>query len=539
MAKEKKSKKTNNNGDTNQQNPETEERTRLKTLAYTNKIISETPAKPLSSLTPSKTIIKHHGKDIIKKSQRKSRYLFSFSGLLAPISGGKIGELTDLRSKNPILYLEFPKGVDDGMTTMRLIFGCQFEMSFFSIGRMKLFGTIVYPKNRYLTLQFSKGGRNVICEDCFDNMIVFSEGYWVGNKEENPDEARLDIPEELYEAKQSEFDFQGGAGATVMQNKTVRKAVPKSVTEESPSDSAPDDMETESPERQVNPKDIEYTTPVRHSERTAGKRFKFNEASSGDDSPDSISDTSAKSTDEAADILSIDQNLGISETAVMVHSSEVIQLSTVQMPPPSMLSSGEKKASRGGLVQATISTLFKKVEEKNTAEDAVKIDPTSKKIAQPSSSKSKDKSLTKKLVSEAAELPILENISQVRKEGTRTTRKKGKSEADEGEDDIEEISSSSEGRRPKAHHQHNPLPQIRYYHRHGDTTKTCHYLLHMTPTIAPASRQHPQTTIPGAIILQPKMANAQGVRGDFGSGGVFLWLESGGFERKRLSTAGV
>lgn len=36
---------------------------------------------------------------------------------------------------------------------------------------MKLFGTIVYPKNRYLTLQFSKSGKNVICEDYFDNMV--------------------------------------------------------------------------------------------------------------------------------------------------------------------------------------------------------------------------------------------------------------------------------------------------------------------------------------------------------------------------------
>lgn len=36
---------------------------------------------------------------------------------------------------------------------------------------MKLFGTILYPKNRYLTLQFSRGGKNVMCEDYFDNMV--------------------------------------------------------------------------------------------------------------------------------------------------------------------------------------------------------------------------------------------------------------------------------------------------------------------------------------------------------------------------------
>lgn len=36
---------------------------------------------------------------------------------------------------------------------------------------MKLFGTLVFPKNRYLTMQFPKGGKSVMCEDYFDNMV--------------------------------------------------------------------------------------------------------------------------------------------------------------------------------------------------------------------------------------------------------------------------------------------------------------------------------------------------------------------------------
>ncbi|GAB4842742.1 DNA-binding protein rhl1 [Ancistrocladus abbreviatus] len=109
-------------------NPEAEERNRLKKLAHSKNLLSETPTKSFMPLISSRTVLKHHGKDILKKSQRKNRYLFSLSGFLAPISGGKIGELTNLGSKNPILYLDFPQG------------------------RMKLFGTIVYPENRYLTL---------------------------------------------------------------------------------------------------------------------------------------------------------------------------------------------------------------------------------------------------------------------------------------------------------------------------------------------------------------------------------------------------
>lgn len=106
MAREKKKAE---NQDEEEANPELEERKKLKKLAYSNNILSQTPAKVFTPLTPSKTVIKHHGTDILKKSQRKNRYLFSFSGLFAPISGGKIGELTHLGSKNPILYLDFPQ----------------------------------------------------------------------------------------------------------------------------------------------------------------------------------------------------------------------------------------------------------------------------------------------------------------------------------------------------------------------------------------------------------------------------------------------
>lgn len=94
--------------DAEQPNPEVKERKRLKTLAFSS-IVSDTPAKPSSPLNPSKAFIKHHGSDIFKKSQRKNRFLFSFPGLLAPISGGKLGELQDLSTKNPILYLDFPQ----------------------------------------------------------------------------------------------------------------------------------------------------------------------------------------------------------------------------------------------------------------------------------------------------------------------------------------------------------------------------------------------------------------------------------------------
>ncbi|BBH04245.1 root hair initiation protein root hairless 1 [Prunus dulcis] len=213
-------------------NPEVTQRKRLKALAFCNNLLSEVPAKTHEPLTPSNTVVKHHGKDILKKSQRKNRFLFSFPGLLAPIGGGKIGELKDLGTKNPVLYLDFPQG------------------------RMKLFGTIVFPKNRYLTMQFPRGGKSVMCEDYFDNMIIFSDAWWIGTQAENPEEAQLDFPKELTEGQHAEYDFKGGAGSTSANKQSDH----------------------------YGNKDLMRATPVRHSARTAGKQFNFGNASSGDDS---------------------------------------------------------------------------------------------------------------------------------------------------------------------------------------------------------------------------------------------------------------
>lgn len=91
-------------------NPESEERHRLKRLAFSNGIISKTPAKASRHTNPSNTVLNHTGKDILKKSHRRNKYLFSFPAHLAPIGrGGKIGDLTDLGTKNPLLYVHFPQ----------------------------------------------------------------------------------------------------------------------------------------------------------------------------------------------------------------------------------------------------------------------------------------------------------------------------------------------------------------------------------------------------------------------------------------------
>ncbi|XP_052181179.1 DNA-binding protein RHL1-like isoform X2 [Diospyros lotus] len=325
-------------------NPEAEERSRLRRLAFTKGILSESPAKSFTAaLSPSKTVAKHHGRDILRKSQRKNRFLFSFPGLLAPISGGKIGELKDLGTKNPILYLEFPQG------------------------RMKLFGTIVYPKNRYLTLQFSKGGKNVMCEDYFDTMIVFSDAWWIGRKDENPEEAQLKFPEELDEAHHSEYDFKGGAGATSEMQQQVNKSRQK-LDQDSPKT----DVENDTSSSQNNLEDLPEVTPVRHSERTAGKRFNFAEASSGDDFLVNDLDTSEGEDKKGSmEHLSRDCSPGNTENSSPlifdIDTEDAAACTTGQVQESALLLAKSKELSHSNhssLVQTTISTLFNKVEEK-------------------------------------------------------------------------------------------------------------------------------------------------------------------------------
>ncbi|XP_038893755.1 DNA-binding protein RHL1 isoform X2 [Benincasa hispida] len=326
-------------------------RKRLKKLAFSNHILSETQAKPQAYLSPSATVLKHHGKDIVKKSQRKNRFLFSFSGLLAPVSGGKIGELKDLRTKNPILYLDFPQG------------------------RMKLFGTIMYPKNRYLTLQFSRGGKNVMCEDYFDNMIVFSDAWWIGTKDENPEEAHLDFPIELTTGQCGECDFNGGAGVTGLSKQSVQKKGINPAVENSLKGEHGDDLV----DLKDNVTNSIKTTPVRHSERSARKVFNFAEVSSEDESTSTYADLSEGE----------EKNIVIHEPSIGDHAREKTEDLSVdsmdedagEIRPPflegnqtsistekkSSLAKGSAQSDTRGLVQPTLLSLFKKVEEKRTS----------------------------------------------------------------------------------------------------------------------------------------------------------------------------
>lgn len=392
-----------------QSNPEVEERKRLRKLAVSKNLLSESPAKASSlALNPSNTVIKHHGKDILRKSNRKNRFLFSFPGLLAPVSGGKLGELKDLGSKNPILYLDFPQG------------------------RMKLFGTIVYPKNRYLTLQFSRGGKNVMCEDYFDTMIVFSDAWWIGSKEENPEELQLSFPENMNVGQEDGYDFKGGAGSTSERTQGVNQSkVNQSRVTEVKHQSPVHELDSESLDSENDLQDLIQTTATRHSTRTSGKTFKFAESSSADDAFDLDNNTESSGREEnEVDAILISGNATETEVTKVSEETESSKSATK--------SKEASHSNKGSLVQATISTLFKKKEEKMTMNTSSRPTPSKvsrKKVQEPSSEEKVDQS--KVIGSRKKGKAIRE-----RKTGTKSMPRKKKPKV--SDDEVEEISDPSQ-----------------------------------------------------------------------------------------------
>ncbi|KAI3757106.1 hypothetical protein L6452_04639 [Arctium lappa] len=381
----------------NQTNPEADERKRLRKLAISKNLLSEAPAKASSlSLNPSKTVSKHHGRDILRKSNRKNRFLFSFPGLLAPVTGGKIGELKDLGSKNPILYLDFPQG------------------------RMKLFGTIVFPKNRYLTLQFSKGGKNVMCEDYFDTMIVFSDAWWIGTKEENPEEIQLSFPEDMNMGQENEYDFKGGAGSTSERMQGVNQ-------------SRVHEPEHEFSDSENDPKDLIQRISTRHSSMTSGKSLKAGVSSSADDAFDLDVNTKSSNGEE--------NEIGGSTTsggkdATEIEVTKVSELSEISISATKLKEGSHSNHS--SLVQATISTLFKKKEEKmaiNTSAPPTSSKVSRKRVQEPRSEEKVDQSK----VSGARQKG---KAIEERKIVTRSTPRKKQPKV--SDDEVEDISDPSQ-----------------------------------------------------------------------------------------------
>ncbi|CAD6335247.1 unnamed protein product [Miscanthus lutarioriparius] len=367
---------------------EADERRRLRSLAFSNGLLQRgDPAAPRAPLAPAAAVTRLQGRDVVRRGgQRKSRYLFSFPGLLAPAaSGGRVGELADLGTKNPVLYLEFPQG------------------------RMKLFGTHVYPKNKYLTLQMNRSAKGVVCEDVFESLIVFSEAWWVGTKEDNPEELKLEFPKEFQnDGTAADCDFRGGAGAAI-DEATGSKAGKEIAEPRSPKFASDDDGSEDSDHKDENNTQTMSGTPVRQSARNAGKTLKrYTDLSSGGDSSDN--------DDETAEV---PEDLDDKE----MESPEIKdETESEDMKPAD--SSTVALSSKEPLVLATLSSMFKKAEEKKRSTRSPKGSPATKGAAAKKQRAS----------------PMAIQLAGIKKASGTRGNKKPKVE----EDEIEELSSSSQ-----------------------------------------------------------------------------------------------
>ena len=63
------------------------------------------------------------------------------------------GAMSQLDTKNPVLYIDFPEG------------------------RMKFRGTLMFPANKYMVLKV--GNRDILCEDVFDSMVGACDAIWL------------------------------------------------------------------------------------------------------------------------------------------------------------------------------------------------------------------------------------------------------------------------------------------------------------------------------------------------------------------------
>lgn len=145
---------------------------------------------PASPLPPP--LRRADGADIIKRNAaRKKKYLLVFPGGAKLPPGARVGELTGLDTRTPVLYVQFGGG-----------------------GRLKMRGVLVFPRNGFVMVKGSVGGnRAVQVVDIFETIVMFSEWAWVGEESVNPGQLPEPLPEWVREREEGVAGvWKGGVG---------------------------------------------------------------------------------------------------------------------------------------------------------------------------------------------------------------------------------------------------------------------------------------------------------------------------------------
>jgi len=122
----------------------------------------------------------------------KPRYLVALPGHLAPMAAGDIGTFRKLDTPHPELFIEWP-----------------------GQGRLRLRGSLVHPRTKYLTL-IPKGSQ-MTCEDEVSSIIVLSDARWLPIGMPEDAEGEAEIPSGLCAGTHNEPNYSGGAGACHIQ----------------------------------------------------------------------------------------------------------------------------------------------------------------------------------------------------------------------------------------------------------------------------------------------------------------------------------
>jgi hypothetical protein len=152
-------------------------------------------------VTMPKVLQGHQERDITKKGKRKNKFLFCLPGKLMISANAKLGEIENLDTDQPTMYMDFP-----------------------GQGRLKLVGQKKYPAQQMMTMQCKKDGP-LILEDVFQQVVMFSSYRWVGTAAENPKEEKMDVPKELQEGNIADSDFERGATPAARKSSAKTSAV--------------------------------------------------------------------------------------------------------------------------------------------------------------------------------------------------------------------------------------------------------------------------------------------------------------------------
>ncbi|KAA6416527.1 MAG: DNA-binding RHL1 [Trebouxia sp. A1-2] len=200
------------------------------------------------------------------------------------------------------------------------------------------------------------GQKDVLCEDIFENMIIFPEAHWVGTREENPTEKELPMPAELQSAvKHEKYSF----GSEVNQTGT---ATQPSQTQPSQLQAEGEDEVSSSSDDDLDQDEAGPSQPTRISSRHKGKRPLYTEPNNSGSDAEAIDlqDNDSVGEEAARKLPKLSQQADSSLKAEKAQSSGLLEdlsqpkaKAKFAKKPGSAAKTGAKATAKKGVVASS------------------------------------------------------------------------------------------------------------------------------------------------------------------------------------------